>query len=229
MRIRTKLSIEQDGVKLGAGRVRLLRLIDEHGSISAAARALGMSYKKAWDSIEQMNSFAVKPLVVRQSGGSGGGGTKLTDFAKELLQLYEETEQRLQKFISGTSETSSLNLSSRNKIKVHIKKIKVKVEEVVVHGMLGEQKLKAIITHQALQELNLKEKDEVLFIFKAGAVSPKGGNTLEGRLVEKMGEQEIKVEVEGEVLHIRGKFKLKGFMIHFSIDPRQIIIAKETK
>ncbi|MEZ5579956.1 MAG: LysR family transcriptional regulator [Candidatus Competibacteraceae bacterium] len=64
---------------LGAGRVELLEHIDECGSIARAAKRMGMSYKTAWDAVEAMNNLADRPLVVRATGGKGGGGTQLTD------------------------------------------------------------------------------------------------------------------------------------------------------
>ena len=63
----------KDGAAAGHGRIALLRAIDAHGSISAAAREMGMSYKAAWDAIDAINNLAGTPLVVRETGGKGGG------------------------------------------------------------------------------------------------------------------------------------------------------------
>ncbi|WP_129559352.1 winged helix-turn-helix domain-containing protein, partial [Bordetella pertussis] len=63
----------------GQHRIDLLAQIEATGSISAAARAAGMSYKGAWDAIDAMNNLAGEPLVLRSAGGRGGGGTRLTD------------------------------------------------------------------------------------------------------------------------------------------------------
>ena len=72
----------KDGAAAGHGRIALLRAIDAHGSISAAAREMGMSYKAAWDAIDAINNLAGTPLVVRETGGKGGGGTRLTPQGK---------------------------------------------------------------------------------------------------------------------------------------------------
>ncbi|WP_154584450.1 winged helix-turn-helix domain-containing protein, partial [Bordetella pertussis] len=66
----------------GQHRIDLLAQIEATGSISAAARAAGMSYKGAWDAIDAMNNLAGEPLVLRSAGGRGGGGTRLTDRAR---------------------------------------------------------------------------------------------------------------------------------------------------
>ena len=65
----------EEGTFLGDGKVRLLQAIQETGSISAAARSLEISYRKAWKMIDVMNAQATTPLVERQSGGKRGGGT----------------------------------------------------------------------------------------------------------------------------------------------------------
>ncbi|OXH85109.1 molybdenum-dependent transcriptional regulator, partial [Burkholderia multivorans] len=62
----------------GATRIALLAAIGDTGSITRAAKAVGLSYKAAWDAIDTMNNLAGEPLVVRSTGGKGGGGTTLT-------------------------------------------------------------------------------------------------------------------------------------------------------
>lgn len=75
---------------IGRGRVELLQNIQIYGSISKASKAMKMSYKAAWDSVDIMNKLSNKPLVTKVSGGKGGGGTVITSHAKELIQAYEE-------------------------------------------------------------------------------------------------------------------------------------------
>ncbi|WP_147073343.1 winged helix-turn-helix domain-containing protein, partial [Sulfuriferula plumbiphila] len=69
-----RLVAEQDG-RRGKGRIELLEKIGELGSISAAAKALGLSYKAAWEAVEAMNNLSEAPLVERVAGGRHGGGT----------------------------------------------------------------------------------------------------------------------------------------------------------
>ena len=84
---------------LGRGRVALLEEIDSTGSISEAARHMGMSYKKAWRLVEAMNTLAAVPLVIRTSGGSGGGGTTLTDKGRQLVDAFHAIESEYRVFL----------------------------------------------------------------------------------------------------------------------------------
>lgn len=74
---------------LGDGRITLLRNIESTGSISQAAKLMGMSYKAAWDDVDVMNNLANTPLVIRNTGGKHGGGTSLTEAAHAIIQDYE--------------------------------------------------------------------------------------------------------------------------------------------
>ena len=77
---------------LGKGRIELLKKIDRYGSISRAAKEMKMSYKAAWDAVDIMNKTAKKQVVEKISGGKGGGGTRLTDYGKELINIFETAE-----------------------------------------------------------------------------------------------------------------------------------------
>ena len=85
---------------LGAGRIALLEHIDECGSISQAARRIGMSYKTAWDAVEAMNNLAERPLVVRATGGKGGGGTHLTEYGRQVIAGYRLMEAEHRRFLA---------------------------------------------------------------------------------------------------------------------------------
>ena len=79
---------------LGPGKIRLLELIDETGSISAAGRALKMSYRQAWLLVDELNRMCREPVVTAQTGGGGGGGTALTEAGNAIVRLYREIERR---------------------------------------------------------------------------------------------------------------------------------------
>ena len=81
-----------NGKQFGPGKARLLELIDEHGSISAAGRAMDMSYRRAWLLIEEMNSAFPEKLVIAKPGGSGGGGAAITDLGRTVLAAYRRIE-----------------------------------------------------------------------------------------------------------------------------------------
>lgn len=77
-----------DRLVFGPGKGELLARIEESGSIAAAGRALGMSYKRAWALVEEMNAVFRAPLVISARGGAGGGGATLTAEGQEVLAAY---------------------------------------------------------------------------------------------------------------------------------------------
>ncbi len=79
-----------EGTFLGYGRVVLLERIRQHGSISAAARSMNMSYRHAWDLVESMNRQAPAPLVISRAGGRGGGGARLTEAGERAIRLFRD-------------------------------------------------------------------------------------------------------------------------------------------
>lgn len=78
---------------LGPGKIRLLELISKTGSISAAGRALEMSYRQAWLLIDELNRMFAEPVVIAQTGGGGGGGTVVTEAGKAVVRLYRKMEK----------------------------------------------------------------------------------------------------------------------------------------
>ena len=106
--IHGSLWIECDGERFfGPGRVELLQKIGKTGSISKAAKEMGMSYKKAWDMIDALNRQARVPLVIRQAGGEKGGGSLITEEAIKLIDYHEKLRKRFLAFVN--EETRKLN------------------------------------------------------------------------------------------------------------------------
>ena len=81
-------------IAMGPGKADLLRAIDETGSISAAARALGMSYRRAWLLVDTMNQCFKTPVVDTLTGGQKGGGARVTDIGHDVLNRYLEMEAK---------------------------------------------------------------------------------------------------------------------------------------
>lgn len=95
-RTRIKLRLEYDApLTLGPGKADLLAAIDRLGSISAAGREMGMSYKRAWSLVEEMNAACAIPVVDSSRGGSGGGGARLTATGHAMLASFRALEQLL--------------------------------------------------------------------------------------------------------------------------------------
>jgi molybdate transport system regulatory protein len=98
--VRGTLWIECDNERFfGPGRVELLERIDQTGSIRQAAADMGMSYKKAWEMIAAVNKQAVRPLVVPKVGGEKGGGSVITNDARELIAWHAQLRQRFLAFL----------------------------------------------------------------------------------------------------------------------------------
>jgi molybdate transport system regulatory protein len=80
------------GASVGPGKIRLLQAIREHGSISQGGRALGMSYRRAWMLVDELNRSFRTPVVTAQPGGKRGGGATLTAFGTDLVERYRAIE-----------------------------------------------------------------------------------------------------------------------------------------
>ena len=77
---------------LGPGKITLMELISKHGSISAAGKEMGMSYRRAWLLVDEINHIFRAPLVETQMGGSGGGGARLTRLGRDVVGRYRAIE-----------------------------------------------------------------------------------------------------------------------------------------
>ena len=99
IRIRSKVWLEVDGQPfLGGGRLRLLRAIAATGSINAASQQLGISYRKAWSQVQEMEKHGI-PLVECEKGGSGGGRSVITPQARELLRKFDDVQEGLHQMV----------------------------------------------------------------------------------------------------------------------------------
>ncbi|MHB9021165.1 MAG: winged helix-turn-helix domain-containing protein [Halothiobacillus sp.] len=93
---------------LGVGKVHLMELIDELGSISQAAKNLNMSYKRAWTLIEEVNQIGAQPYVTKEVGGAGGGHASLTDAGQHAIAQYRALEQEFREFVAQRSQGINL-------------------------------------------------------------------------------------------------------------------------
>lgn len=101
VRVRTKVWLEVDGeILIGEGRARLLRLIHETGSINAAARSMGISFRRAWAMLRDIEGRLRVTLVEKRRGGVGGGRATLTPAALLLLERYDEILREFESLVS---------------------------------------------------------------------------------------------------------------------------------
>jgi len=158
-------------------RIALLAHIAEQGSITRAAKSAGLSYKAAWDAIDELNNLAQKPLVERSVGGKGGGGAKLTTEGERVLRLYQRL-QALQAEVLGSDEAASdfnllgrllLRTSARNQLHGQVIAIEQQGRNDLIRLQLaGGLSLDAQITHDSTQRLELETGVEVVALIKAG-------------------------------------------------------------
>ncbi len=96
--VQFRLRVYRDeGIAIGPGKVALVEAIEETGSISAAARRLGMSYRRAWLLVDELNRALRKPAVIGVAGGRHGGGASLTAEGKELVRCYRAIDATARK------------------------------------------------------------------------------------------------------------------------------------
>jgi molybdate transport system regulatory protein len=110
---------------LGPGKIRLLEAIGKTGSISRAGRALGMSYRRAWLLVDDMNRCFREPVVTAQPGGAQGGGAALTQFGLELIDKYRSIES--QATAATRQQLSALEVSLRNQARRTQKRLKTSI------------------------------------------------------------------------------------------------------
>ncbi|MBT2160852.1 winged helix-turn-helix domain-containing protein [Zobellia laminariae] len=105
-KIKSRIWIEVgDNVLVGEGRVKLLKEIEAQGSLSKAAKSIGMSYKKAWTLIDAVNKSAKEAVVTTSVGGQKGGGTVITPYGKNLIAAFERINKKCWEFLDEEFET----------------------------------------------------------------------------------------------------------------------------
>lgn len=114
-RLNIQFIYEKHAGRVGPGKIRLLELLAETGSISAAARAMSMSYRQAWLLLDEINSIYGHGLYSTQHGGQGRGGATLTDLGKQVIADYREFERQCLALASDKFPTLAVPSSSRNK------------------------------------------------------------------------------------------------------------------
>ncbi len=162
----------------------LLRAIQRCGSINQAARTVGMSYKAAWERVEALNNLSARDLVTRKTGGSGGGGTVLTEEGRLFLQRATQVHEKLGAFLSflcaesqetlhtmTTLRRLQMQISARNIWLGTVAKIETgAVNSVVSVTLRGGETVVSVITDNSVQRLGLSVGGEVMAVVKASAV-----------------------------------------------------------
>lgn len=173
-----------DSKFLGGDRIALLEKIEELGSISSAAKAVGTSYKTAWHLVNMMNNLSEKPLVERMTGGKGGGGTMLTKEGKNVIKQFRIVQEEHRKFLQNLEG----RLGENNNLYQFLKRIAMKISarnifsgtvETITKGAVnaevilllkGGSRIVSIITNGSVDHLGLKVGLNAYAIIKASSI-----------------------------------------------------------
>lgn len=165
----------------GRRRLELLQAIEATGSITRAAKAVGLSYKGAWDAVDAMNNLADGALVHRVAGGHGGGGTRLTARGRELLALYEKVQAEQRQLVARIErdhaqvredlpvlQRLSMLSSARNQLGGRVCRLDAgAVNDEVELEIAGGGRIVATITRESTRTLRLKVGAPVTALIKA--------------------------------------------------------------
>ncbi len=168
----------------GTNRVGLLAALAQCGSITAAAKQVGLSYKAAWEAIDTMNNLAGEPLVQRSTGGKGGGGTRLTARGAQLVenftmveQLHHDFLERLNRQAEGVADDVALftrfkmRTSARNQFFGTVTRVVPgAVNDEIELAIAGGQKIVAIVTRESTDNLALAPGRQVFALIKSSSV-----------------------------------------------------------
>lgn len=158
---------------IGEGGVSLLKAINEFGSITVAAKKIGVSYRFAWNQIKEIERATNQTILKTKVGGKNGGGAELTSKAKEILSDYDRTNKYLSQVLKDKEhwEWIGLKISARNRLEGVIgdvekgpvtSKIKIKISTPVT--------VTAVITKEAVDDLKLSTGDIVEAVIKSTEV-----------------------------------------------------------
>ncbi len=193
-------------------RIALLQHIAEQGSITRAAKSAGLSYKAAWDAIDELNNLAQQPLVERSVGGRGGGGAKLSAEGERVLRLYQRLQALQTQLLETPEESSDLALLSRLMLRTSARnQLHGQVSSITRFGrndMIGLQlagglSVDAQITHDSTLRLELEIGTDVFALIKASwlellppnATATTGHNCLNGKIEEVLHAEDGPCEV----------------------------------
>jgi molybdate transport system regulatory protein len=168
----------------GHGRIELLRAVAEHGSITAAAKAYGISYKAAWDAIDAMNSASGRPLVERITGGHGGGGTHLTERGIKLVERYGQLDAAHQRFVAlltadaidldtdfSLLQVLNMKTTARNQWLGSVSAVRAgAVNDEIELTLPTKQRIVATITHESTLALGLRKGQSAIALIKSSNV-----------------------------------------------------------
>src|SRR5579872_4133488 len=172
--------------QVGAERMALLKAIAEQGSIAAAAHAVGLSYKGAWEGVQALNNLFARPMVETQAGGRRGGAARVTAEGRTLIQAYETVERELAHALAGLEQrladpahgsplsliwSLSMKTSARNALRGVVERVELgAVNAEVALRVADDLTITAVVTRGGVEELGLAPGREAIALIKSSFV-----------------------------------------------------------
>jgi molybdate transport system regulatory protein len=221
-KIKALLALHSEGRFLvGRERIRLLESVAELGSITKAAKATGFSYKTAWDSVNAVNNLLPTPAFITRPGGRSGGGAEVTDEGRRLIATFHRLEERLSRISNVIAEEGlegqeeallwavGVRVSARNVFQTEVVSIKTwPVDVEVTLKVAGDQTILAIVTNEAIADLELTPGRKALALVKSSFIhlmpvdhGPKTGrNWFPGEVTQRI-DAEVNSEIHLDIGH----------------------------
>lgn len=236
MQVKGTLSLSHNQQQFTEKRIELLRQIDRHGSVSAAAKAMGLSYKGAWDMLETIHNLSGKELVSRVTGGKGGGGSVVTEEGKRLLHVYDLFADAHNRFLDLLSQhidnpqdaydvlqRIGMKTSARNQLSGEVTRIRHgSVNDEVTVRVNTTDEIIAVVTKESVESMDLAIGKKVFALIKASSIllatdEPRGlsaRNVVKGT-VERIVQGGVNAEV---VLVLPGQTRLAAVITRESVE-----------
>lgn len=168
----------------GHDRIGLLRAVAEQGSITHGAKAVGLSYKAAWDAIQAMNEMTGVALVERHTGGRGGGSTRLTEEGVRLVERFEQIDAVHQRFVRLLDEQAmdldqdfsllrivTMKTSASNQFVGTVTSVRAgAVNDEIELSLPGGAKIVAVVTRDSTTSLGLRTRMTAIALVQASSV-----------------------------------------------------------
>lgn len=235
-------------------RIALLQHIAEQGSITRAAKSAGLSYKAAWDAIDELNNLANQPLVERSIGGKGGGGARLSEEGQRVLRLYQRLQTLQAQLLQASEDAGDLGLLSRLMLRTSARnQLHGKVLCIEAQGHNDRIRLElarglmvdAQITHDSTVRLELDIGTEVVALIKAGWLelfpvgqTPESGNNVLPGVIEHIanasgGPSEVRIGLPNgqtlcalaEPLQLQTRHLDAGSPVHVAFSPTNVLLG----
>ena len=236
-----------DEAHFGRGRIELLARIEELGSISKAAKAMKMSYKAAWESVNEMNQLSSTPIVERATGGKGGGGAVLTERGREFIAIFRRIEEAQAAFfatlgsyaddletLTAFTAKAPVRTSARNQLPATVTKIREEGGHAhVTCALSADATVTVQITLRSLHDLALDTGSRVTILFKPAWVTlhatrpdPAPTNLLHGQIRQCDGEEiHITLDPDTDIIATPGGVWEAGEAVWLHIEPTNMLLA----